>query len=113
MERSNRASENVAHGRSNERRPVALRSAQEFERRHETPETLRCSLRSGHRPDRALCQTKDKGPSMNRSGLRSIPSVDKIVLALGETGFPRLVILAVVRRELETIRGQKTTPDFD
>ena len=50
---------------------------------------------------------------MNRSGLRSIPSVDKIVLTLGDTGFPRPIVLAVVRGELGTIRGQKTTLDFD
>ena len=50
---------------------------------------------------------------MNRSLLRAIPSVDKILLALGDTGFPRPVVLAVVRRELDTIRKQKAALNFD
>ncbi len=50
---------------------------------------------------------------MKRSFLRAIPSVDKILLALGETGFPRPVVLAVVRRELGSIRSQKMALNFD
>jgi len=50
---------------------------------------------------------------MNRSLLRAIPSVDKLLLAIGDAGFPRPVVLAVVRRELDSIRKQKTAPNFD
>jgi L-seryl-tRNA(Ser) seleniumtransferase len=50
---------------------------------------------------------------MNRSLLRAIPSVEKILLAMGDTGFPRPVVLDVVRRELDTFRKQKAVPNFD
>ena len=50
---------------------------------------------------------------MKQSDLRSIPSVDKILLALGETGFPRPVVLGVVRRELNSIRKLKSGTNFD
>ena len=36
---------------------------------------------------------------MNRSFLRTIPSVEKVLQAVGDNGFPRPVVLAVVRRE--------------
>jgi len=50
---------------------------------------------------------------MNRAALRAIPSVDKILQTLGDTGFSRPVILAVVRRELDSIRKEKAALDFD
>jgi L-seryl-tRNA(Ser) seleniumtransferase len=50
---------------------------------------------------------------MNRSPLRAIPSVDKILQTLGETGLPRPVTLDVVRRELEAIRKTKLKLDSD
>ena len=50
---------------------------------------------------------------MNQSVLRAIPSVDKILQALGDSGLPRPIVLAVVRRELEKIRKHKTISSFD
>jgi L-seryl-tRNA(Ser) seleniumtransferase len=50
---------------------------------------------------------------MNRSPLRAIPSVDRILLALGDIGLPRPIVLAVVRRELDSIRKHKTALNFD
>jgi hypothetical protein len=50
---------------------------------------------------------------MNRSFLRTIPSVEKVLQAVGDDGFPRPVVLAVVRRELEAIRKKKMTVSFD
>jgi len=45
--------------------------------------------------------------------LRSIPAVEKVLQALGDTGLPRPAVLAVVRRELAALRGAKEIPDFD
>jgi L-seryl-tRNA(Ser) seleniumtransferase len=50
---------------------------------------------------------------MSRSLLRSIPSVDKLLLALGDTGLPRPLVLAAVRRELVSIRKEKTLLHFE
>ena len=50
---------------------------------------------------------------MKPSRLRAIPSVDKVLLALGDTGLPRPIVLDVVRRELRILRTQKTIPDLD
>lgn len=50
---------------------------------------------------------------MNRSRLRAIPSVDKILHALGDTGLPHLIVADVVRRELDALRKGKTIPGFD
>ena len=41
---------------------------------------------------------------MKRAGLRSIPSVEKLVQALGDAGLPRPTVVAVVRRELAALR---------
>src|SRR4029078_2905828 len=50
-----------------------------------------------------------KGP-----GLRSIPSVDKVLQALGNTDLPRAIVLGVVRRQLDALRrGKQPVPDFD
>ncbi len=48
-----------------------------------------------------------------KNQLRSIPAVDKILLALGETDLPRPAVVAIVRRELAALRTAKTVPDFD
>jgi L-seryl-tRNA(Ser) seleniumtransferase len=40
------------------------------------------------------------------SRLRAIPSVDKVLLALGGTPLPRPIVVDVVRRELSTLRGR-------
>ena len=50
---------------------------------------------------------------MKRSGLRGIPSVDKLAQALGDTGLPRPTVVAVIRRELAALRKQGTIPGFE
>ena len=50
---------------------------------------------------------------MKRALLRAIPSVDKVLRALGGTAFPRPVVLDVVRRELVAIRKEKAALDFE
>jgi len=49
---------------------------------------------------------------MKRTNLRGIPAVEKVLLALNETGLPRPTVVAIVRRELAALRKQKTIPDF-
>jgi L-seryl-tRNA(Ser) seleniumtransferase len=49
---------------------------------------------------------------MIRSGLQAIPSVEKVMLALGDAGLPRPTAVAAVRRELAALRAEKTIPDF-
>ena len=50
---------------------------------------------------------------MRPSRLRAIPSVDKVLLALGDTGLPRPIVLDVARRELKFLRTRKAIPDLD
>jgi L-seryl-tRNA(Ser) seleniumtransferase len=50
---------------------------------------------------------------MKSARLRAIPSVDKILQSLGETGLPAPVVVAAVRRHLQTLRSQKTIPAAD
>lgn len=50
---------------------------------------------------------------MKRSGLRGIPSVDKLALALGDTGLPHPAVVATIRRELAALRKHGTIPSFD
>ena len=50
---------------------------------------------------------------MKTSRLRAIPSVDKILQALGDTGLPAPVVVHAVRRHLQTLRSQKTIPGTD
>jgi L-seryl-tRNA(Ser) seleniumtransferase len=50
---------------------------------------------------------------MKQSQLRAIPSVEKLLHALGDTGMPRPIVLDVVRRGVSALRKQKTVPDFD
>ena len=45
---------------------------------------------------------------MKPSRLRAIPSVDKILQSLGETGLPAPLVVAAVRRYLQTLRSTKT-----
>jgi L-seryl-tRNA(Ser) seleniumtransferase len=47
------------------------------------------------------------------SRLRAIPSVDKILQSLGETGLPAPLVVHAVRRHLQTLRSQKTIPAAD
>jgi L-seryl-tRNA(Ser) seleniumtransferase len=48
---------------------------------------------------------------MKPSRLRAIPSVDKVLQLLGDTGLPRPIVLDVVRRELQVLRAEKAIPD--
>src|SRR5258708_15392320 len=50
---------------------------------------------------------------MRRSGLRGIPSVDKLALALRDTGMPHPTVVATIRRELATLRKHRTVPGFE
>src|SRR5262245_19936830 len=51
---------------------------------------------------------------MKKAGsLRAIPAVEKVLQALGPVNVPRLVIVAVVRRELDVLRKLKQIPPFD
>jgi hypothetical protein len=47
---------------------------------------------------------------MKRSELRGIPSVDKLVQALGDTGLPHPTVVASIRRELAALRKHGTIP---
>jgi L-seryl-tRNA(Ser) seleniumtransferase len=47
------------------------------------------------------------------SRLRAIPSVDKILQSIGETGLPAPVVVAAVRRYLQALRSKKTIPGAD
>ena len=72
-----------------------------------------CSLR------RALQPTSDVGRRVARgvpaamadlmktSRLRAIPSVDKVLQSLGDTGLPAPVVVDAVRRHLKTLRSKK------
>jgi L-seryl-tRNA(Ser) seleniumtransferase len=50
---------------------------------------------------------------MKPSRFRAIPSVEKVLSALGDAGVPRPIVLKLVRGELELLRRQKTIPGFD
>jgi L-seryl-tRNA(Ser) seleniumtransferase len=50
---------------------------------------------------------------MKASRLRAIPSVDNVLLALGDTGLPRPLALDLVRRELAALRLLAAIPDRD
>ena len=54
---------------------------------------------------------------MKRSGLRAIPSVDKLAQALSDTGLPHPTVVATIRRELAALRKHghkyKKIPGFD
>ncbi len=50
---------------------------------------------------------------MKRTGLRAIPSVDRLAVALGDTGLPRPVVVAEIRRALSSLRKLGTIPDFE
>jgi len=51
---------------------------------------------------------------MKPSGLRGIPSVDKLAQALGDSRVPRPAVISVIRRELAVLRKQGVTiPEFE
>ena len=47
---------------------------------------------------------------MKTSRLRAIPSVDKVLQALGDTGLPQPVVVDAVRRHLQRLRSAKAIP---
>ena len=51
-----------------------------------------------------------KPPIMKASRLRAIPSVDKVLRSLGDTGLPGPVVVDAVRRYLKALRSKKTIP---
>ena len=53
------------------------------------------------------------GKKLDQSTLRAIPSVEKVLQALGEVEVPRPAVLAIVRRKLSELRGDDRIPDFD
>ncbi len=56
---------------------------------------------------------KDKRKTSKPALLRAIPSVEKVLQALGEAVTPRPAVVAVVRRQLAALRKEKSIPDFD
>jgi L-seryl-tRNA(Ser) seleniumtransferase len=50
---------------------------------------------------------------MKHSGLRAIPSVDKLAIALGDTGLPHPTVVDTIRRELAALRRHGTIPGFE
>jgi L-seryl-tRNA(Ser) seleniumtransferase len=50
---------------------------------------------------------------VNHKTLRQIPSVEKVLQAVGETGLPRPLVVGVVRRQLGRLRQSKTIPEFE
>ena len=50
---------------------------------------------------------------MKTARLRAIPSVDKILQSLGNTGLPSPVVVDAVRRHLQSLRLQKSIPATD
>jgi L-seryl-tRNA(Ser) seleniumtransferase len=50
---------------------------------------------------------------MKTARLRAIPSVDRILQSLGETGLPAPVVVHAVRRHLQSLRSQKSIPGAD
>ena len=75
-------------------------------KRHHAP----CAAVIG--PDRAVQQAENQSGGMKRAGLRGIPSVEKLVQALGDTGLPRPIVVAVIRRELAALRKHGKIPGF-
>lgn len=50
---------------------------------------------------------------MNQKALRGIPSVEKILQALGDTGLPRSLVVTAVRKYVAGLRMAKRIPDFE
>ena len=48
--------------------------------------------------------------SMTSSHFRAIPSVDRVLRSLGDTGLPGPVVVDAVRRHLKTLRSRKAIP---
>jgi L-seryl-tRNA(Ser) seleniumtransferase len=76
-------------------------------------EALEDSLRRSDWPRRPFGQGEDQGRPMKPSTFRGIPAVEKVLIALGETGMPRPAVVAVARRELALLRREKSIPGFE
>src|SRR5579863_8747836 len=113
MEPGFKRSEDTPRRCTDQRRAVAFGSAKESAGCFEMAEKPKNALRRSDRPRRPFGQAEDQGRSMKVASLREIPAVEKVLVALGETGLPRLTVVAVARRELAELRKQKTIPDFD
>ena len=50
---------------------------------------------------------------MNQKVLRGIPSVEKLLQAIGETGLPRPLVVGKAREHLAELRKAKTIPEFE
>ena len=50
---------------------------------------------------------------MKTARLRAIPSVDKLLQSLGDTGLPAPIVVDAVRRHLQALRSQKSIPGAD
>jgi L-seryl-tRNA(Ser) seleniumtransferase len=53
------------------------------------------------------------GQKLDQAKLRSIPSVEKLLQSLGPLDLPRPAVLAIVRRELSTLRKSTSIPPFE
>src|SRR5580700_5400613 len=104
MERRQSGSKNSVDGCSDERRPPAERPAAKSGCGYEATEARLYSLRRRDWSDRAFPQAEDQSDLMKQTGLRGIPSVDKLAQALGDTGLPHLAVVATIRRELAALR---------
>src|SRR6266436_6416355 len=113
MGRRHCGSKNTADGCTDERRPSAERAAAKFGCGIEASEAQPCALRRRYRSHRAVQQAEDQSVGMKHSGLRGIPSVDKLALALGDMGLPHPTVVAAIRRELAALRKHGTIPRFD
>jgi L-seryl-tRNA(Ser) seleniumtransferase len=50
---------------------------------------------------------------VNQKALRQIPSVEKVLQAIGETGLPRPLVVGLVRRQVGELRKLKSVPEFE
>ncbi|HEX7859805.1 MAG TPA: L-seryl-tRNA(Sec) selenium transferase [Verrucomicrobiae bacterium] len=53
------------------------------------------------------------GEKLEQARLRGIPSVEKVLQALGAMDLPRPAVLAIIRRELVALRSAQEIPSFD
>src|SRR6201998_982218 len=104
---------NSAGGCADERRSLAERAAAKFGCDIEASEEPSCTLQRRHWTDCALRKAEDQSRGMKRSGLRGIPSVDKLAQALSDTGLPHPTVVATIRRELDALRELGTIPAFE
>src|ERR1700674_3394670 len=113
MGRRHTGSKNTVDGCADERRSPAERAAAKSGCGIEASEDPPHTMRRRYRADRAVQQAEDQSGGMKRSGLRGIPSVDKLAIALGDTGLPHPTVVATIRRELAALRKRGTIPGFE